>query len=205
MLAALARPTPAATVFVEQRASGLLAEPLLLAGRLSHPRAGALVKQVDSPYQEHTSIAGGRVEMERRSAGEAPQRRRFSLRHAPELAGLLAGFEGVLAGDRRLLERHFVLSLQGDGDGRWSLRMRPRDARLARRIKSLDLHGEAGSLACMEVLDVDGDGSRMLVGPAAERLLAARAAEDADGVALADAGAVGAALDAACAAPVDAD
>jgi hypothetical protein len=163
LLASLAQPLPAETAFVEQRQSRLLAEPLLLRGRLSHPRAEVLVKQVQSPYAELTTVEDGRVEIVR----EGDRRRRFSLRNAPELAGLLASFQGMLSGDRALLERHYAIQLEADGDG-WTMVLSPRDARLARRITGLRLSGRNAALECVEVLEADGDGSRMLVGAAGE-------------------------------------
>lgn len=163
LLAALARPLPAETAFIEQRQSALLAEPLLLRGRLAHPRADVLVKQVHSPYAELTTVEDGRVEIVR----DGDRRRRFSLRNAPELAGLLASFQAMLSGDRALLERHYAIVLEA-ADGGWTMALTPRDARLARRITGLRLSGRDGELQCVEVLEADGDGSRMLVGGAGE-------------------------------------
>jgi len=164
LLQALARPLPAETAFVEQRGSELLDAPLLLRGRLSHPRPGVLVREVRSPYPEVTTVADGRVEIVR----DGERRRRFSLRNAPELAALLAGFEGMVTGDRALLERHYALTLERDGE-RWLLTLTPRDPRSARRVRSLRLSGREAELLCTEVRQPDGGGSRMLVGPAATR------------------------------------
>lgn len=162
LLGSLAQPLPAETAFVEQRQSRLLAGPLLLRGRLSHPRTDVLVKHVQSPYAELTTVEDGRVEIVR----DGDRRRRFSLRNAPELAGLLASFQAMLSGDRALLERHYAIELEAVDD-RWTMVLSPRDARLARRITGLRLSGNGAELQCMEVVEADGDGSRMLVGSAA--------------------------------------
>lgn len=162
LLERLEQPLPATTAFVEQRSSGLLAEPLLLRGRLSRPDSGALVRQVEHPWVERTTISGSEVLIER----EGREPRRFSLRRAPELEALLASFHGLLSGDRALLERHYQLELQAHGEG-WQLTLVPRSQRLARRIERVRLWGRGGELRCMEIAERDGDGSRMLLGGAA--------------------------------------
>lgn len=148
---------------MEQRASALLEHPLLLRGTLAQPRAGALLKQVEQPYAERTTIEDGRVQIER----EGERRRRFSLRNAPELGALLASFEAMLAGDRQLLEQHYSVSLQR-GDAGWALLLAPRDQRLARRVQAIHLLGSGAELRCMRIDQVDGNGSRMLVGASAQ-------------------------------------
>ena len=142
----------------------MLEQPLLVRGQLSHPRAGVLVREVQSPYTERTTVADGRVEVVR----DGERERRFSLRNAPELAALLAGFEGMVTGERALLERHYSMTLQREGDS-WLLTLVPRDPRSARRVEELRLSGRGRELLCTEVRQPEGQGSRMLVGPAAAR------------------------------------
>lgn len=162
LLRQISQPVPAATVFVEQRSSALLDEPLLLRGRLSRPDADTLLRQVEQPWLERTTISDGQVLVERE--GQAP--RRFSLRRAPELEALLASFHGLLSGDQALLERHYRLQLVRDGE-QWQLTLTPRAQRLARRVDAVQLRGRAGELRCMAIIEGDGDRSRMLLGEAA--------------------------------------
>lgn len=161
LLRQISQPVPAATVFVEQRSSGLLEEPLLLRGRLSRPDADTLVRQVEQPWLERTTIADGQVLIERE--GKPP--RRFALRRAPELEALLASFHGLLSGDGALLERHYRLQLRQDGE-RWDLSLQPRAQRLARRVDVVRLWGRGSALRCMAIIERDGDLSRMLLGDA---------------------------------------
>lgn len=158
LLARLRQPPPAATAFVEQRNSALLDQPLLLRGRLARPDADTLVRQVEQPWAERTTISGGEVLVER----EGREPRRFALRRAPELEALLASFHGLLAGDRALLERHYRLDLQTHADG-WQLTLVPRALRLAGQVEAVRLFGRGGELRCMEVAERDGDRSRMLL------------------------------------------
>jgi hypothetical protein len=161
LFAALAKPTPTATGFVEQRESELLDAPLLLRGTLERPADGVLVRAVESPYRERTTITAERVMIER----EGRQPRRFSLRRAPELAALLSGFQALLDGDRHALDPHYTIALAAREDG-WTLQLEPHDA--GRRAPAgLTLVGHADQLDCIVVRPADDPPSRMLVGDAA--------------------------------------
>lgn len=163
LLRQLRQPVPAETVFVEQRSSDLLDQPLLLRGRLLRPDAQTLVREVQLPWRERTSISESTVHIVR----EGSRDRRFALRNAPGLEALLASFHGLLSGERALLERHYEVGLERRDDG-WELTLLPRSQRLARRIASVQLHGRDGELRCMEIIETDGDRSRMLLAGAAE-------------------------------------
>lgn len=148
---------------MELRESALLARPLRLEGRLQHPDDSTLVRAVEAPYRERTTIHAERVEIVR--DGQPP--RRFSLERAPELAGLLASFRALLGGDRALLEQHYALALES-GAAAWTLALTPRDPRLRERVRRIVLHGPTGDLGCMELAQTDGGGSLLLLGAKAE-------------------------------------
>lgn len=164
LLRSLAQPAPASTAFVEQRESALLSEPLLLRGRLDQPDADTLVRRVESPYAERSTIRAERVEVER----EGSPARRFALRRAPELGALLDSFRALLGGDAALLERHYAVELDGDIAAAWRLRLTPHATRRQVRIAGITLYGRAAALECFQLHQADGGSSRMLLGPAAE-------------------------------------
>ncbi len=118
---------PTRRAFVEVRYSSLLETPLVVvrAGS-SIGEDGALVRRVESPYQEVTELRGENVSCEREPA---PSRAEFSLDRAPELRGMLASFGALLQGDRAMLDRYFVVAAQGT-DARWAITLTPRDAKL---------------------------------------------------------------------------
>jgi hypothetical protein len=163
LLLQLARPAPTATAFAEQRESALLSEPLLLRGMLRQPDADTLVREVESPYVERSTIRAERVVVERADGSS----RRFGLRNAPELAALLDSFRAMLGGDRSLLERHYRTELLGQADANWQLDLVPRNVRQQRRIAMLRLFGQGHELACMQIVQGDGGSSHMLLGEAA--------------------------------------
>lgn len=162
LFAALARPPPTATAFVERRESALLDAPLLLSGRLERPAVGELARTVDTPYRERTTIRDDQVRVER----EGSRERRFSLRRAPELAAVLASFQAVLDGDRRALDPHYTVASTPHAGG-WTITLSPRQARLGRRIGRIELHGRDGELACIAMRGGKAGDSLMLVGAAA--------------------------------------
>ena len=167
MLARLARPAPMRTTFVELRGSALLKSPLRIEGEYQRPDQGTLVREVRVPYAETTTIRAGEVTLAR--AGRSP--RTFSLSRAPELGGLQASFGALLAGDRKLLEKHYRIASDGTRE-RWTLTLTPKQAALAAKLRSVVLRGRGAELRCIETQPVKGDLQRTLLAGAA------RAADD---------------------------
>ena len=162
VLQAVARPAPSRTVFVEVRQSPMLRKPLRIEGQYRREADGSLVRQVTRPYAETTTLSAGEALIERE--GRAP--RRVSLQQVPELAAIQAGFGALLAGDTALLEKTY--QVQAGGTRRdWTLRLLPRDARLARSLARIDLYGREGELLCVESHPARGEPQRTLMAEAA--------------------------------------
>lgn len=168
ILERVARPAPTRTPFVELRGSSLLKAPLRVSGEYVRPDEDTLVRRVQAPYAETTTIRGGTIEIAR--AGQSP--RRFALSRAPELAGLQAGFGALLAGDRDTIERHYRIATEGSTQA-WTMRLTPTDPALAAKLRSIVLHGRGSEMRCIETRPVQGEVQRTLV---------ARAAQSASGV-----------------------
>ena len=172
ILQKLARPVPARTAFVELRGSALLKAPLRVEGEYRRPDAATLVREVRVPYAETTTIRDGQATIARQ--GRAA--RRFALSRAPELATLQASFGALLAGDSATLERHYRLQPQGSRE-RWTLRMTPKDANVARRLSAITLYGQGAELRCIETAPVSGELQRTLLAGAARDAATAQTAE----------------------------
>ncbi|WP_460831041.1 LolA-related protein [Lysobacter humi (ex Lee et al. 2017)] len=175
ILGKLARPAPMRTQFVELRGSRLLKKPLRVEGEYQRPSRDVLVREVRVPYAETSTIRAGSVTIAR--GGKAG--RTYLLDRAPELAGLQAGFGALLSGDRVQLERHFRLASEGTRE-RWTLRLVPREARMAQHVRGLSLYGRGTELRCIETQPVKGDVQRTLLAGAAQ---AAAGVSDAPGLA----------------------
>jgi len=177
ILRALARPVPAATPFVEVRESPMLKAPLRVSGEYRRPDAATLVREVRAPYLETTTIRDGEAVLARDGKPE----RRFALSRAPELAALQTSFGALLAGDIEALRSHYTVDAQGSAAD-WSLRLLPRDPRLASRLQDIVLHGTGDELRCIETRPAKGQVQRTLMAGAAQAAL--RAGERADIAAL---------------------
>ncbi len=167
ILAALARPAPMRTAFVEVRPSPLLKQPLRLSGEYRRPREDTLVREVRMPYIETTTLRSsksGAGEATIVRTGKAP--RTFSLSRAPELASLQNSFGALLAGDRALIERVYRVVAQGDRT-RWTLTLAPKDSALAARVRDIVLYGQGAELRCIETRPVKGELQRTLLASAA--------------------------------------
>lgn len=167
IVASLAREAPSSIAFTEARFSALLREPLIVSGTLGYLGPGSLERRVTSPYTETTTIRGESVRIERE--GEAT--RTFGLKRVPELQGFVAAFAGLLAGDAAELEHDFTLNATGD-EHAWQLELAPKDARARRRIRSVLVSGGASEPRCFAILDTQGGGSVIFVGPSTAPLAA---------------------------------
>jgi hypothetical protein len=168
VLRQLARPAPMRTPFVELRDSPLLKAPLRISGEYRRPDDATLVREVQSPYAETTTIQAGQATIAR-GAGS----RSFSLARVPELAGLQASFGALLAGDRAMLERHYRIETAGTRQ-HWAMTLVPRDAALAAKVRDIVLRGRGAELRCIETEPVRGG--------EVQRTLLASAARAAEGV-----------------------
>jgi hypothetical protein len=160
IVASLARAAPSNIAFTEARFSALLREPLIVSGTLGYLGPGSLERRVTSPYTETTTIRGDSVRIER----DGEDTRTFGLKRVPELKGFVAAFSGLLAGDATELEQDFTLGATGDAAA-WQLELTPKDARARRRIRSLLVSGHAAEPRCFAILDTQGGGNVILVGP----------------------------------------
>jgi len=162
VLQAVARPAPSRTAFVELRQSAMLKQPLRLQGEYRSEPGGRLVREVTAPYAETTTLADGQAVIVR--GNRAP--RTISLQQVPELAAVQAGFGALLSGDRALLERTYTVDASGARE-RWTLRLVPRDPRLAAALQRIDLHGRGAELRCVESVPAKGEAQRTLMAGAA--------------------------------------
>ena len=163
VVAQLAQPAPSQTAFVEVRESPMLKAPLQVSGRYHRPDASTLVREVQQPYSETSTIANGQVRVQR----EGKRDRVFALSRAPELAGLQDSFAALLGGQLAVLERDFRLQAEGS-QSQWRLVLTPHTARVAARLQDLTLHGSGKDLRCIQTRPVKGAIQRTLIGGTAQ-------------------------------------
>ena len=173
ILERLARPAPVSTPFVELRGSALLKAPLRIQGEYARPDDDTLVRRVQAPYAETTTIRHGEATIAR--DGRRP--RTFALSRAPELAGLQASFGALLAGDADALARDYRIESRGSRED-WTLVMQPRAPALAASVRDITLRGRGAELRCIETRPVEGALQRTLLAGAARAAVAAGEAAD---------------------------
>ncbi|WP_440224886.1 LolA-related protein [Dokdonella sp. MW10] len=158
LVAGLARPVPARTAYTEVRFAQMLDRPLVVRGELEYLGPGKLGKRVDTPYKEQTTIADGQVSVQRGTR----KPREIALGQVPELEGFLRGFSALLGGDAAVLAQDFTLTTRGTAQ-RWHLSLVPKDARLKRRVASIEVDGDDAGARCFGIVDADGDANILLV------------------------------------------
>ena len=154
---ALARTPPVSTDFVEYRFSHLLKKPLRTNGILEYRADGVMTRKVEQPFQETTDVDGDTVRIAR--AGRAP--RTLSLQRAPQLRVLLGSFRALLEGKLTPLASDFEITLEDQAEN-WTLTLQPHDARLAKQLARIRVHGHGDRPTCLEALEPDGDAALTL-------------------------------------------
>jgi len=149
---ALARTPPVSTGFVEYRFSHLMKKPLQTRGTLEYRADGVMSRKVESPYAESTEVEGDNVRITR---GDKPTRT-ISLQRAPQLRVLLGSFRALLEGRLTPLTSDFNITLEDRGQI-WILTLEPLDARLAKQLDHIRVHGSGDRPTCVEALESDGD------------------------------------------------
>jgi hypothetical protein len=162
LLTALARAPPQAIAFTELRSSALLEGELIVSGTLEYSAPGKLSRIVMQPFEERTDIDGDEVRI---THADRPERR-FSLRRAPELRGLLTSFSAILGGDHAALEREFELSL-ATAEAGWQLTLIPRSKRARASIGSIRVRGAGDTPACIAIDGNGGQSTALLLGAVA--------------------------------------
>jgi hypothetical protein len=137
----------------------MLKEPLVISGVLGYAGEQALDRRVLSPYREETQIRNDRVTVRRDGEPE----RRFALRRAPELQGLLHAFSALLAGDHAALDEEFTIVAKGTTQS-WQIELTPRDSRLRERIPQFLIDGRDKQAQCFWLPGTDAGLSVMLLG-----------------------------------------
>jgi hypothetical protein len=166
LITALGQPAPARTAFAEARFMQVLDRPLVISGELAWLGGDKLQRRVNKPRAETFTIADGEVTQER--AGKKP--RRFSLSRAPQLQVLLDSFVALLSGDPAHLQQVFEISHSGDPAAQWTLKLVPRDTKVARTIAAITVNGYAAESRCMQMHEADGDLAVDLLGPLAAKM-----------------------------------
>ena len=141
--------------FVETKHIAILDQPVESSGELLYTAPDRLEKRTLKPRPESMTVNGDELLIER-----GRQKFRVRLQAYPELAAFIDSIRGTLAGDRKALERHFRLGLEGSAE-RWTLQLQPIDASMLAVIRRIRISGAGDQMDGIEIWQSDGDRSLM--------------------------------------------
>lgn len=143
--------------FTELQRLAILDRPLASSGELIYDAPDRLEERVLQPRRESLIARGDELVLVR-----AGRRRTLPLSAVPQVAPLIDSVRATLAGDRAALERSFDVRFTGDA-GHWTLRLTPKSAVVASKIRRIRITGAGDALSSVEILETDGDTSTMTI------------------------------------------
>lgn len=158
LMAALATVSEEKAHFTERKELAVLAQPIVLEGRLVYRAPHYLMKEVLVPQRERYEVDGDRVQIDSALHG----RRTLTLEQYPSLRAFVSAYRATLAGDLAELRKYYDVKLAGT-DADWRLVLTPRDAQIGKYVTRFVIQGAAQHIAGIETLEPGGDYSRMAI------------------------------------------
>ncbi len=146
---------PSRVQFREVRHNRLLKDALVFSGYLEYLQDGSLRKVIEVPFHEAYLVNGDTIRIER--DGEVQT---LSLKKSRSLKTMLGGIEAILAGETAQIEKVFHSELSGAADD-WTLMLRPRSSRIAKKLNALTVVGNAESIRSIRFDLEDGEWHEM--------------------------------------------
>jgi hypothetical protein len=156
LMQSLAQVRAASAHFAERQTVPMLTAPLLSAGTLRYVAPDIVLKITTSPVHQDFLLDHGVVTL----TGLDQQTHRFSVRQAPQIAGLVEGIRATLAGDLPALQRIYRVRLTGNEAG-WQLLLQPKDPNLARFVQWIIIQGRKNRIDAVDTASSDGGHSEM--------------------------------------------
>ncbi|HVJ54222.1 MAG TPA: LolA-related protein [Aliidongia sp.] len=160
LMASLSQVKSASARFVEHKSVQMLTRPLEATGTLTYVAPRTMEKKTLSPAPESIELRGDMLSG-LRSNGD---RYSVDLNEHPEVAALVEGIRSTLAGDLPTLERYYIVRLLGTR-GAWQLLLTPRDESVRDKVDVIRIVGAGTALAEVDIHEIDGDHSEMIVTP----------------------------------------
>jgi len=157
LMDSLAQNKSGRATFVETKRIALLDKPLESSGELVFTAPDRLEKRTLKPRPESMTVSGGELSIDRGN-----QKYHLQLQAYPQLAAFIDSIRGTLAGDRKALERNYMLSLDGSADS-WSLQLLPLDEKMQAVVRRIRISGARDQVKSVEIVQADGDSSLMVI------------------------------------------
>jgi len=121
--------------FVETKTMAILDRPLVASGDMIYTAPDKLEKRTLKPKPETMQINGNQLLVEK-----GKQKHQVQLQDFPELAAFIDSIRGTLAGDRKALERNYLLSLEGS-EAAWTLQLIPTNSKMKQVVAQIRISG----------------------------------------------------------------
>jgi outer membrane lipoprotein-sorting protein len=143
--------------FVEKKSIAVLDQAVESSGELFYTAPDHLEKRTLKPKPESMILDHDTLVIER-----GRKKHVLQLQDYPEVAAFIDSIRGTLAGDRKALEQHYRLSLDGTAE-QWTLQLLPLDEKMQSVIKRIRIAGVRDAVRSIEMTQADGDSSLMLM------------------------------------------
>ena len=157
LMAELAHVERAQAQFVEQKYMKVLKTPLESRGTLIYEAPDRMIKRTEKPKPESMTVEGERLTLERQG-----RTRTLRLQDYPVLWAFIESIRATLKGDLAALQHFYQVELSGEPQ-RWTLSMKPKEAKMTRVISSIEIAGAQGKIKTVKVQEAQGDRSVMTI------------------------------------------
>jgi hypothetical protein len=160
LMEALAAVTEVEATFVERKEMAVLETPLESSGTLHYRAPDDMEKEVLYPEPTRYSISRDQIIIDQPNG----ERKIFPLDQYPVLRALSESMRATLAGDQATLERFYRLAFSAE-PGEWTLRLKPIDPEIERRVSAIIIGGSGNQVLRVETLESGGDRTVMTISP----------------------------------------
>ena len=161
LLAELARHPGGRATFTERKYLAVLDKPVVSTGEMRFRPPDYMEKRTTSPHPETLVLDKGEISMERDK-----RKLTISLETQPEALAFVESIRALLAGDRKALEKSYLLQLSGTPQ-KWVLHLLPSDQRIAALVLRITVSGSGNQVRSVEYLQADGDRTVLSIEPVA--------------------------------------
>ncbi|MBA4261654.1 MAG: acyltransferase [Comamonadaceae bacterium] len=145
--------------FVEKRHIALLDKPVQASGEMTYTPPDRLEKRTLLPKPETVLLDRNTLSLERDTRKQS-----INLTSRPEAQAFVESIRSILSGNRKALDAHYALQVQGDRS-QWTLLLVPSEPGIAALLQRITVTGSASQVRHIEYLLADGDRSEIAIEP----------------------------------------
>lgn len=150
--------------FRETYTSTMLTQAIVKEGTLRFTPPSKLEKHVMSPFEEIFIAEGEILRYENPEQGISTT---FAMQDIPSLSVFILGLRSLFTGNVNHLRQHFHLTLTGT-DRSWNLKLRPVTSSESSTMECIQFLGIHNRIRTIEVQEINGDHSSLLLLPSEE-------------------------------------